>query len=1372
MKITGFYIDGFGIFSDCRIEGLSSGLNVFLGANEAGKSTLLAFFRQILMGLPTARQRGERQYPPLRGGREGGVLFIETEAGRHVRMERRKGPHGGRVSITDGTGSPVQGLDTASLTGGMSMELYRNVFAFSLNELQTIESLNSSEVRSVIYSAGMGTGLQKLPHAEKFIATRRNELFRPRGQKMAINTLLSDLDAVSRELREAESENRRYEELCAGLADLQERAREHARQLDVARTEKARLEILQNIKEVWVTLNVVRERMTELDGIAEAFPAGGMAMLESLESRLGETGKQHEENEIVLSRKTAELHELKPDAALISVHDKVSRLMEALPLYKQAREQAPELETRARALEQDIKTLCGSLGEGWDVKRVYSLDRSMFTRDAIIDFRDRLVAAGDRIRSIGQTCSERQELLEQAELREGAAEEELQKLEGSLPSPGKFHTEISPVTSGSLERDYRLALSAHQNMLSMNSRLEKLEQELRAGIARISASWDIESLRSFDVSAGALSWIREKEQEQRRINLELERLKDRDSQEKSRLDQAKKTGVLRRQALRDLGTKLHAFPFVQEESATGDKGGTSTPEIPDTAPIWERIRALEGTVSRFTMLDEQRKNLESMLEEAEQEVKEHALTDPANNPPSSRAAKLLFALSALLAAASPAAWYWLQQHEYKDFDPVFSAATMLALSCAVLVSAFLSLKRKRDELKRETGLFQQEHQGLEHKYQRISTDAMANAKKLRAVTEQAETLLSALGLSRQQINQALTSPSALTATSEEISRLAAKFQKIAGLMRDAQAKLDEVEEKGKQCIAELEHINTSIREYRELNSAFENQWQEYLEKNRLDAGTSPSDMNVIFGSVEACRRDLAEADRLRREIAALKQQITGFLRHIEEISGLTSLEHDSISTSLERAGKFIEELSQTERAMEIAAEKSAAAQASRKEAENALSSAEKQLKQAKRAHEELSEAWKQWLYTNGFDRTFSPDTLLDALDVMERILEKQDALESLNSEIARCLKESEKFEKQVTDIFIRIERAPPQPDETIPALQQLREEIDSNLAIQAACLEIEKEIRLIETGQKRLQERINTLKNQLQELFNQAGAANAEEFRHMHNIFEQRESLRQEARSLEDAMKKIASGHRLEDMLHDLESMSAGEISVKLESVEDLIRELQQNRDALAEKSGEIKDRLSRLADSNELSHLREKQERIRTELKELCRRWSVYTVAAHLISSARDYFEKERQPEVITRAGEFFRSITNGSYKGIVAPPGSSEIFAVTADGDRIPPEGLSRGTAEQLYLSLRFGYVTSRHGTEPLPLLMDDILVNFDPQRAEAAAETIISLSDQLQVIFLTCHPETVDIFRRAAHSRQPAPADISFYQVEEGNISSISQ
>jgi uncharacterized protein YhaN len=86
-----------------------------------------------------------------------------------------------------------------------------------------------------------------------------------------------------------------------------------------------------------------------------------------------------------------------------------------------------------------------------------------------------------------------------------------------------------------------------------------------------------------------------------------------------------------------------------------------------------------------------------------------------------------------------------------------------------------------------------------------------------------------------------------------------------------------------------------------------------------------------------------------------------------------------------------------------------------------------------------------------------------------------------------------------------------------------------------------------------------------------------------------------------------------------------------------------------------------------------------------------------------------------------------------------------VCRDNSRKEVGQLSRGTAEQLYLSLRFGFIREfSKTTESLPIIMDEILVNFDPRRARATAETIIELSKEQQILFFTCHPQMAGLFR----------------------------
>ena len=79
MKISDLKIDGFGVWRDLSLRGLSSELTVFYGPNEAGKSTLMQFMRSVLYGVSPARR--EKYLPPVVGGRPGGWLQVIGDDG-------------------------------------------------------------------------------------------------------------------------------------------------------------------------------------------------------------------------------------------------------------------------------------------------------------------------------------------------------------------------------------------------------------------------------------------------------------------------------------------------------------------------------------------------------------------------------------------------------------------------------------------------------------------------------------------------------------------------------------------------------------------------------------------------------------------------------------------------------------------------------------------------------------------------------------------------------------------------------------------------------------------------------------------------------------------------------------------------------------------------------------------------------------------------------------------------------------------------------------------------------------------------------------------------------------------------------------------
>ena len=114
--------------------------------------------------------------------------------------------------------------------------------------------------------------------------------------------------------------------------------------------------------------------------------------------------------------------------------------------------------------------------------------------------------------------------------------------------------------------------------------------------------------------------------------------------------------------------------------------------------------------------------------------------------------------------------------------------------------------------------------------------------------------------------------------------------------------------------------------------------------------------------------------------------------------------------------------------------------------------------------------------------------------------------------------------------------------------------------------------------------------------------------------------------------------------------------------------------------------------------------------------------------------------PEVLRHASQSLELITGGRYVRVQSRE-SRELKRSSLPDERVLDAGLlSRGTQEQLYLSIRLGLAESfAEQSVALPLIMDDVLVNADPERAELLADTLAHTCHQHQIIYLTCHPHT---------------------------------
>lgn len=180
------------------------------------------------------------------------------------------------------------------------------------------------------------------------------------------------------------------------------------------------------------------------------------------------------------------------------------------------------------------------------------------------------------------------------------------------------------------------------------------------------------------------------------------------------------------------------------------------------------------------------------------------------------------------------------------------------------------------------------------------------------------------------------------------------------------------------------------------------------------------------------------------------------------------------------------------------------------------------------------------------------------------------------------------------------------------------------------------------------------------------------------------------------------------------------------------------------------------LAGSAQIVVLEQQKLSLEHELEDVLRSWALIGCARLLLERTLRRHEQERQPAVLARAGEQFTKVTEGRYVQLLPSVGENtngeSIRVVSASGAELEASTLSRGSVEQLYLCLRIALAeTFAERAVALPLILDDVLVNFDPARAASVAELLAETAERRQVLFFTCHPHLRELVARLAPQAQ---------------------
>ncbi len=231
------------------------------------------------------------------------------------------------------------------------------------------------------------------------------------------------------------------------------------------------------------------------------------------------------------------------------------------------------------------------------------------------------------------------------------------------------------------------------------------------------------------------------------------------------------------------------------------------------------------------------------------------------------------------------------------------------------------------------------------------------------------------------------------------------------------------------------------------------------------------------------------------------------------------------------------------------------------------------------------------------------------------------------------------------------------------------------------------------------------------------------------------------------------------------EYVSLNDNEREIKDVLEYIDKIKSEQGSLRDTRAALKNELKTLSNASTLDELQYELDDARSQLEPLAERYAVYRIAELILNNVHNRFIERTKDQLLGRAGKYFSKLTNGEYKEILPMEDLTipDFSSIKSDGtNQKSIKYLSRATSEQLFLSVRLGRITDIE--PPLPVIIDDSLVNFDSKHRKNAVEIIKDLSLSNQIFVLTAHPEIVQYLSEETQ-------DIQYWKLDNGGFHNVN-
>lgn len=417
--------------------------------------------------------------------------------------------------------------------------------------------------------------------------------------------------------------------------------------------------------------------------------------------------------------------------------------------------------------------------------------------------------------------------------------------------------------------------------------------------------------------------------------------------------------------------------------------------------------------------------------------------------------------------------------------------------------------------------------------------------------------------------------------------------------------------------------------------------------------------------------------------------------------------------------------------------------------------------------------WHLAMVEIGQTETATPGDASDFIATCAELQGKLEGADRLRARIKAIESDAAIFERDAAAAVAQVtpDEAAGQGDEAITELYERLRKANHDAATRAALATQREEAGIALEEAKRT---VLAEGERLAAMCRQAGCADPADLEAIERQSQEAESKRAKLDEIEEWLQTESAGTDLENFIAEIEQMNSDTMAAEIAENVRQIADREEQLSKFAEQVGSEETLLKAMDGNARAAEASEKAQAVLGQLEEQSERYIRLRLASAILRKEIERYRTENQDPLLARASELFRELTLGSFASIATDFNAGDnpiLIGVRASGKKVTVDGMSEGTRDQLFLALQLANLEKFIAScEPMPFIVDDVLIGFDHDREAAVLKVLTELSKKTQVIIFTHHYHLVELARRTLPEDAVAVHELPTPYEETSIIASI--